>query len=83
MSKVIAFKYNTIPGEPNKDIIEDLERLLAEAKAGQLEAIAYCTVRQGALGTGWVGGSGTRSAVSSAILMLSHRYAAALLEGGE
>lgn len=83
MSKVIAFKDNTIPGEPNKNIIDELERLLAEAKAGQLDAIAYCAVRQRTIGTGWAGGSGARSAISSAILMLSHRYAGALLMEGE
>ncbi len=83
MSKVVAFKDNTIPGEPNQDIIDELERLLSEAMSGQLEAIAYSTVRQGAIGTGWAGGSGTRGNISSAILMLSYRYASALLEGGE
>lgn len=81
MSEIVAFKGNTVPGEPNKDIIADLEQLLSEAKAGQISAIAYCTVRQGTIGTGWAGGSGTRGDMSSAILMLSHRYAGALLMG--
>jgi hypothetical protein len=83
MSKVVAFRENTIPGEPNADVIEDLERLLSEARSGELEAVAYCTVRKGIIGTGWVGGSGTRGSISSAILMLGHRYADALLGGNE
>ena len=83
MTKVVAIYGNTVPGEPNADMITDLERMLEEAKSGELQAIAYCTVREGHKGTGWVGNSGTRDSIAAAIAMLSHRYADALLHLGD
>lgn len=83
MSKVVAIHGHTIKGAPNPDVIEELERLLEDARRGDLEAIAYCTVYPDSKGTGWAGGSGTRDAVAAAIMMLQHRYAAAILEPEE
>ena len=79
MSKVVAINGHTVPGEPNSDIIDELERLLDQARSGDLDAIAYCTVRKGCAGTGWVGGSGMRYPIGAAVMMLHHRYGEALL----
>jgi hypothetical protein len=69
------------PLEPVDGVIEDLERLLAEAKAGTLVAFAYVSVkRDEVLGTGWAGGHGTRHLLGSGVGMLHHRYTACLLE---
>lgn len=79
MSNVVAFKNSVPPGEPHPDLVETLEGLLARAKGGDLRGLAYCTVAlDGAIGTGWDGADGTRHPLSSAILILQHRYAEAL-----
>lgn len=65
-----------VPGEPSASVIEDLERLLASAKAGQLIGFAYAgTHHDGSQCTGWAGEAGTRHPIGTAIMMLSHRYA--------
>ena len=47
MSNIRSFK-NTIPmGEPNDELIGGLEKLLAEAKTGELRAVAMTGVRVG------------------------------------
>lgn len=38
---VVAFGHTIPPGEPNPDIVADLERLLAQAKNGELRGFAY------------------------------------------
>lgn len=44
--------------EPNRDLIEQLESYLEEAKRGDLQALGIITVyRDGASGAGWVGDS--------------------------
>ena len=81
MSNVLAFRDSIPPGQPNQDLIDTLERLLAEAKSGDLRALAIATVREGNItGTGWDGSDGTRHPLSSAIMMLHSRYASALME---
>ncbi len=70
------------PAEPSAAIIETLEGLLERARSGNLIGLAYVTVSEsGEQGTGWDGEAGSRHPLSSAILMLQHRYAAALLVG--
>lgn len=70
------------PRKPSADTIEDLERLLADARSGHLVGIAYATVnRDGSQGTGWSGIAGTRHTVGTAIMMLFHRYSAAMVRG--
>lgn len=81
MSKVVAFRECIPPGEVNPDLVADLERLLEDAKAGQLRGIAYATtLTTGAAATGWCGSDGARHPLAGAIMMLHHRYGAALLE---
>lgn len=82
MAEVVAFHGGVVAGEPSPDIIQTLEMLLDRAKRGELSAIAYATVSpSGTKGTGWDGIQGTRDPLSSVIMMLQHRYAAALLMG--
>ncbi len=70
--------------EPCDDLIATLEFLLAEAKSGNLRAIAYATVRGAKCdetGTGWDGGHGTRMPLAGSVMMLGDRYAEALRKG--
>lgn len=70
--------------EPVADLVATLEFLLAEAKSGNLRAIAYATVRGAKCdetGTGWSGGHGTRMPLAGSVLMLHDRYAEALRSG--
>lgn len=77
---VVAFKDCIPPTEPNRSLVAELERLLDEAKSGDLRAMAYCTIRlYGSKGTGWDGADGTRDQLAACIAMLQHRYTAALL----
>ncbi len=70
-----------IPNQPSTSIIEDLERLLSDAKSGRLVGLAYATASEdGVQGTGWTGEAGSRHPLGTAIMMLSYRYSAGLLE---
>lgn len=81
MSKVVAFKDSIPPNDPNPDLVETLEGLLARAKSGDLRGFAYATFSVGGgTGTGWDGSDGARHPIAAAIMMLHHRYAAALME---
>lgn len=82
MSNVVKFGQTVLPGEANDDLVETLEGLLAQAKSGELRALAYCTVRQNnVISTGWDGSDGTRYPLGSAVSILSVRYATALQDG--
>jgi hypothetical protein len=84
MNNVIKLREETLPDEPDADLIAKLEELLEMAKSGQLRGMAYATVKsQLVLGTGWSGTAGTRYPLSGAIGMLHTRYFNALLEPGE
>lgn len=81
MSNVISLAPGNIPGEPASEIISTLEDLLERARQGHLTGLAYATVAiDGSQGTGWDGVAGTRHPLGTAIMMLNHRYAAALLD---
>lgn len=76
MAEIKTIHGGRLPGEPSKSVIEDLERLLAAAKAGTLIGFAYAGTHQdGSQVTGWAGEAGTRHPIGTAIMMLSHRYA--------
>ena len=66
MSKVVAINGAAVPepGVPDKNIVELLERHLADAKSGRTVAVAVCSVDS----AGWVLGE---------FDMLTHRYALA------
>lgn len=81
---VVAFKNSILPGEANPDMVATIERLLEQAKSGELRGFAYATFAIGDItGTGWEGSDGSRHPISSAIAMLQHRYTEALLAGDE
>lgn len=77
----------TLPGcvrlagdsEPNPDVIAVLERFLADARSGNLQAVAVAGVRVGGVTTqGWTLGSYPHThALMAAISYLHARYAAA------
>ncbi len=70
--------------EPVSDLIKTLEGLLEQARTGELQALAYCTVRaSGKIGTGWNGGAGTRFPLGSAVAILAVRYANGMAGDGE
>ena len=80
MSNIIKLGANVLPGEPDTDLIETLERLLEDAKSGNIRALAYATVCESeVLGSGWTGVAGTRYHLGSSVLMLQSRYASSLL----
>lgn len=69
-----------VPGHPSTEIIEQLERLLVDARAGRIIGLAYAVAHEGgSQGTGWCGEAGSRHPLGTAVMMLSHRYAAGLL----
>lgn len=66
--------------DPFPGLVEELERLLAEAKAGTLRAAAWAVVRSDGISpdaevaTGWARAGGTSFALSAAIARLTHRW---------
>lgn len=82
MSKVVVIGGGPQPNEPDPDLIKILHQLLEQAKAGNLRAIGYAAVYSQSVGSGWVGGIGTRDFLSTAIMMLNHRYAVGVAESG-
>lgn len=84
MTNVVRFGNETLPDEPDEEIIATLEKLLEDARSGELRAIAYGTIRRNSVvGTGWAGVAGTRFPLGAVIGMLSTRYHSVLLEGGK
>lgn len=89
MSEVVGIHGGRAPGQPSQQIIETLESLLEEARAGVLVGLGYATVRTAGsannwtLGTGWSGeaADGLRYRLGSAIHMLDWRYTEAMLRG--
>jgi hypothetical protein len=82
VSNVLKFGKTVLPGEANDDLVETIEGLLAQAKSGELRALAYCTVRDNnVIGTGWDGSDGTRYPLGTAISILSVRYPTAVMDG--
>lgn len=84
LSRVVAFKDTVIIGDANPEIVETLERLLEEAKSGELRGIAYAACKVGDVtATGWNGSDGSRHPLSTAIAVLNSRYSRALYEDNE
>lgn len=83
MKNVATIHGGRVPGQPSEAIIETLESLLVEARSGRLIGVAYATCcDDGKQGTGWDGEAGSRHPLGTAIMMLHHRYADSLLNGG-
>lgn len=79
---VVAFNGGPIPGEPVADVVERLETLLERAKAGEVVAIAFALLRpDGLVTTGWEVPDGERLRMAPGVMILAHRYGAALAGG--
>lgn len=79
MANVVPFGEKTVPGEPVAEVVETLETLLAEAKAGNMRAFAYAVTRASGVATGWDGDAGTKYELAAAIMALQHRYTSSFL----
>lgn len=64
------------PGEPCQEVVERLEELLAQAKAGQFQRIAYAAVGHRPANISWVG-AGYWDASFAAVCDLQHSIACA------
>jgi hypothetical protein len=70
------------PPAPNAELVECLSRLLAQAEAGELQAIVYAAVpADGTVRTGWSVPDPLRWQAGSAVGMLMTRFSLAQLEG--
>lgn len=73
-SKVVSFKGTPIPGTAHPDVIEGLEKLLEEARRGEIVAFGYAVVRPSSQATGWRGGEDmNKFLLHSAAALLTHR----------
>ena len=69
------------PEQPNEELIERLEELLAHAKSGELRACATVLCYAGGkIQTGWNSAVGESDRMASGILTLSWRFASATVE---
>lgn len=65
-----------VGAQPQVDLIATLEGLLARARTGDLQAIAFAAVdSEAAIASGWAGASSSSSIhVAAAVFWLSHRF---------
>lgn len=69
-----------VADEPVLELVERLERLLAEARTGELRGIGYAAIRGGRIATGWWWGDGvTNTDAIAAVSVLQHEYVAETL----
>ena len=81
MSNIATFRGGPRPGEADPDLVEKLEQLLAEAKSGELVAVAHVMLyRDGTSRNGWIGSGVTAQPLGFAISLLAHRYYASVDE---
>ena len=81
-AEVVSLHGDVREGDPDPEIVEKLETLLEEARAGQLTGLAYAVTRPGgAVGTAWTGQYGTTFSLGGAISMLQLRYAEMMVHG--
>ena len=60
--------------EPDKALIDKLEALLVDARAGHLRAMGYVLVKSNRLvGTGWIGRADSHD-MTAGVASLFHRY---------
>ena len=83
-NRIASIKVRLSEGAVNLELIAELEKLLDEAKSGEIYGLAYATVqKRSCTGSGWVGLEGQQNSMSTAIMRLYHRYAFELLHGEE
>lgn len=75
-ANVVSLRGATIPGtrEADADVVSCLERLLNDARHGVVHGIAYVTVCDENMGTGWAGKADSHRMLAGAAL-LSYRMA--------
>lgn len=78
-SLVPLFPEKVLPGGVNQELVEMIEAMLDDAKAGRMIAGAFVTVKpDGQCMTAWKG-DGSQNALASGILTLLHRYGRGLV----
>lgn len=66
--------------QPDAELVQMLEDLTNRAKSGEIKSVAFAVTKNDqSIETGWEGGKFTRLPLASAIYMLQHRYAAAII----
>lgn len=76
MSNVASLRGLPISTEVNAELVEELDRLLQEARDGRIVAMAYATcVVSGGYGSGWTSQPDGHS-LGTGILALMHRFGA-------
>ena len=84
--KVVSLGGASIPeaNEPEPAVVQYLETLLAEARAGRIRAVATCEVTSsGSVCHGWALGPLTDVAMGGAMLRLQHALATHLYKRGK
>lgn len=72
---VPLFNQQPLPGEPDTAVISWLEAKLAEARKGEIRAIACAVIRpNGAISTGWECGAAELGPMMGSIARLSHHF---------
>lgn len=78
MSKVVSLHGAPIGGignEPDQMVVDMLEDLLARAKVGDVQALAYAHVAPGgSVANGWEGTGASVHSLGFAVSVLHHRY---------
>lgn len=88
MAEVFTLPNVSNPGapldaQPVETLIEDLEAILVEARAGTIRAMAAAVVRQGGvIGSFWVRPPGAEHGhdLAAAVNYLNHRYCASMMD---
>ena len=69
-----------VVAKPDRELIDRLKQLLADARSGQVRAMGYVMVdRDRGIGTGWVGHADHHD-MTAGVNMLAHRYMQAARE---
>lgn len=83
MNKVVPFKDSIVRGQPDPEIVEKLEELLEDARAGHIIGFAYIATRGEDMPFtyGWLSNMGDGHRISTCIMKLSIDYAQSWPEG--
>lgn len=81
---IVKLTDRLLPGEVNSDLVEALERLLEQVKAGEIIGLSWAGARaDDSIMTGWDGAGGTMWKMNAAITVLQARFANMMLEDEE
>ena len=85
MSNVVKIGENVVTAsEAQADLVDMLEKLLEDAKAGVIIGVAFAAVldqpdKVFVVRTGWDSASGTKHVLHSGIALLEHRFAEGII----